>query len=161
MDIERLSDGTRGLSAAPDLLARYVFLLTCSALGIENMVKALVIESSNAMRSLLHRILSMRGFEVLETESSERAMGVLESMGMTDLVLVDWVPSEIDGLEFITRLRNETENHPMVIMLAAVEPGIRKLRRALLAGADDYLIKPFTSLQIDEKLAQAGFFWRM
>ena len=41
-------------------------------------------------------------------------------------------------------------------MLAATEPGIRELHGALIAGADDYLMKPFTSLQIDEKLAQVG-----
>jgi response regulator of citrate/malate metabolism len=47
-----------------------------------------------------------------------------------------------------------------VILLAAVEPGMPTLHRALLAGADDYLMKPFTSRQIDEKLAKAGFIWQ-
>lgn len=124
-------------------------------------MKALVIESSITMRSILRRILSMRGFDVVEADSCVQAMDVLTSMGTAGLVLVDWVPHEIDSLEFITRLRHEAADRPMVIMLAAVEPGMRQLHRALTAGADDYLMKPFTSLQLDEKLAQAGFVWRM
>jgi two-component system chemotaxis response regulator CheY len=124
-------------------------------------MKALVIESSNTMRSVLSRLLSLRGFEVVEAESPEDAMEALNKMGAADLVLVDWAPHEISSLEFIARLRHEAADRPMVIMLATVEPGIRRLRRALIAGADDYLMKPFTSLQIDEKLAQAGFAWRM
>jgi response regulator of citrate/malate metabolism len=46
-------------------------------------------------------------------------------------------------------------------MLVAAEPGIRELQGALIAGADDYLMKPFTSLQMDEKLAQVGLAWRL
>jgi DNA-binding response OmpR family regulator len=46
-------------------------------------------------------------------------------------------------------------------MLAVAEPGIRELRRALKAGADDYLTKPFTSQQLDAKLAEAGFVWQV
>jgi response regulator of citrate/malate metabolism len=49
----------------------------------------------------------------------------------------------------------------MIIMLAPAEPGMRRLQRAFIAGADDYLMKPFTSLQIDEKLAEAGFTWHL
>jgi hypothetical protein len=43
-----------------------------------------------------------------------------------------------------------------VVMLVAAEPGIRELHGAFIAGADDCLMKPFASLQMDEKLAQVG-----
>ncbi len=123
-------------------------------------MKALVVESSNTMRSVLRRILSMRGFEVAEADNGQQALNVLHGMGKADLVLVDWDLQEINSLEFITRLRHETAHDTMVIMLAAVEPGMRELHRALVAGANDYLLKPFTSLQIDEKLIQAGLTWQ-
>ncbi|MGA2671853.1 MAG: response regulator [Terracidiphilus sp.] len=123
-------------------------------------MKALIVENSSTMRSVLRRILSMRGFEVSEADNAEQAMDVYHGMGNADLVLVDWVLNEIDSLEFITQLRLESAHHTMVLMLAAAEPGIRELHRALIAGADDYLIKPFTSLQMDEKLAEAGFLLR-
>lgn len=123
-------------------------------------MKALVVENSGTMRAVLRRILSMRGFEVSEAESGQQGLDVLHAMGSADLVLVDWTLREMNSLEFITRLRHETAHETMVLMLAAHEPGVRELHRALIAGANDYLTKPFTSLQIDEKMAQAGLIWQ-
>jgi two-component system, chemotaxis family, chemotaxis protein CheY len=124
-------------------------------------MKALVVDGSNTMRSVLHRILSMRGFEVAEADNYQQAMDVLRGMGTTDLVLLDWLPHQIDSLEFVTRLRHESVEDTKVVMLVAAEPGMRELHGALIAGADDYLMKPFTSLQIDQKLAQVGLTWRL
>jgi DNA-binding response OmpR family regulator len=119
-------------------------------------MKALVVEKSSTMRSVLRRMLSMRGFEVAEAESGSSAWSVLNSLGTADIVLVNWSPSDRDSLEFISKLRHEAANVKMVIMLAPPETGVRELHSALVAGADDYLITPFTSLQMDEKLTQAG-----
>lgn len=124
-------------------------------------MKALVLESSNTMRSTLLRILSARGFEVAEADNSTQACEVLRSMGEANLVLVDWSLPEADSLEFISQLRQGTVYNTTVVMLGVAEPGIRELRRALKAGADDYLTKPFTSQQLDAKLAQAGFVWQL
>jgi len=124
-------------------------------------MKALVVDSSNTMRSLLRRILSMRGFEVTEADNYQQAMDVLHRMGTADLILVDWILSDIDGLEFVTRLRHESVEDTRVVMLVAAEPGMRELHGALIAGADDFLMKPFTSMQMDEKLAQVGLAWRL
>lgn len=123
-------------------------------------MKALVVDSSNTMRSVLHRLLSMRGFEVAEADNSRQAMEVLRTMGAADLVLIDWAVQETDGLEFVTRLRHESQIDTRVVLLVASEPGAREIQGALIAGADDYLMKPFTSLQIDEKLQQVGLSWR-
>jgi two-component system chemotaxis response regulator CheY len=119
-------------------------------------MKALVVDGSNTMRSVLHRILSMRGFEVAEAGDCQQALDVLRGMGGADLVLVDWIPHQVDSLEFVARLRHESVEDTRVVMLVAAEPGMRELHGALIAGADDYLMKPFSSLQIDEKLAQVG-----
>lgn len=123
-------------------------------------MKALVVETSGTMRAVLCRILSMRGFEVSEAENGQQALQVLNKMGRVDLVLVDWTLRGMNSLEFIARLRHETAHKTMVLMLAERDPGIRELHRALIAGADDYLTKPFTSLQIDEKMARAGLTWQ-
>jgi two-component system chemotaxis response regulator CheY len=119
-------------------------------------MKALVVESSSTMRSVLRRILTMRGFEVAEAENGQHALDVLRCMGEADLVLVDWVLHELDSLEFIARLRLGATPGMMVIMLVADAPGMRELHRAFIAGVDDYLMKPFTSLQIDQMLTQGG-----
>jgi two-component system, chemotaxis family, chemotaxis protein CheY len=124
-------------------------------------MKALVVDSSSTMRSVLHRLLSMRGFMVAEADNCQQAMDILRGMGTADLVLVDWVLHQIDSLQFVARLRHELVEDTRVLMLVATEPGIRELHGALIAGADDYLIKPFTSLQIDEKLTRVGLSWRL
>jgi two-component system chemotaxis response regulator CheY len=124
-------------------------------------MRALVVDASNTMRAVLHRILSMRGFVVAEADDCQHAMDVLRDMGNADLVLVDWDPNQVGSLEFVARLRHELVEDTRVVMLVAAEPGIRELHGALIAGADDYLIKPFTALQIDEKLAQVGLARRL
>lgn len=124
-------------------------------------MKALVVDSSNTMRSVLRRILSMRGFEVAEAGNCSQAMDVLRAMGTADLVLVDWILHQTDSLEFVTRLRHESVQDTRIVMLVATEPAMRELHGALIAGADDYLMKPFTCLQIDEKLALVGLTWRL
>jgi DNA-binding response OmpR family regulator len=103
----------------------------------------------------------MRGFEVAEASNCQQAMDVLRAMGTADLVLVDWALREIDGLEFVTRLRHESVEDTRVVMLAVSQPGMRDLQGALIAGADGYLMKPFTAIQIDEKLAQVGLASRL
>jgi len=122
-------------------------------------MKALVVETSSTMRAVLRRILSMRGFEVSEAENGRQALSVLQMMGRADLVLVDWALREMNSLEFIARVRHETASKTTVLMMVEREPGIRDLQSAFIAGADDYLTKPFTSLQIDEKMARAGLTW--
>jgi two-component system, chemotaxis family, chemotaxis protein CheY len=108
------------------------------------------------MRSVLRRILSKRGFEVAEAENCAHAIDVLREAGTVDLVMIDWIDGT-DCLEFVARLRHESAHNTTILLLVSAEPGLRKLHGALIAGADDFLIKPFTSLQIDEKLAQTGF----
>ena len=93
-------------------------------------MKALVVDGSNTMRSVLHRILSMRGFEVAEADNCQQAMDVLRSMGTADLVLVDWMPHQIDSLEFVTRLRHESIEDTRVVMLMAAEPGYARAPRS-------------------------------
>jgi two-component system chemotaxis response regulator CheY len=126
----------------------------------EDVMKALVVESSKTMRLVFRRLLCMRGFEVSEADNGTQALEILRGMGDADIVLLDWSLHGLSSLEFIAQLRRKTAHTTTVILLAAVEPGMPTLHRALLAGADDYLVKPFTSRQIDEKLTKAGFVWQ-
>jgi two-component system chemotaxis response regulator CheY len=122
-------------------------------------MKALVVETSSTMRAVLHRILCMRGFEVSEAENGQQALDISRRMGQVDIVFVDWTLREMNSLEFIVRLRHETAPDTMVLMLAAREPEVHEVQTALVAGANDYLTKPFTAQQIDEKMTRAGLTW--
>ena len=108
------------------------------------------------MRAVLRRILCMRSFEVSEADNGRQACEVLHFAGAADLVLVSWIPQDTGTLELIARLRRKTAQKAIVILLATAEPHRRDLERAIRAGANDYLTKPFTSMQIDQKLERFG-----
>lgn len=119
-------------------------------------MRALVVDDSTAMRAVLKRILSMRGFEVLEAKNGLDALSTLEKSGATDLMLVDWNMPEMNGLELVSRVRQNHSFDGIRIMMVTTETGIKEVQNALTAGANDYLMKPFSSTQVDEKLTLLG-----
>jgi two-component system chemotaxis response regulator CheY len=119
-------------------------------------MKALVVDESPAMRSVLRRLFWMRGFTVDEASNGTEALTLVRDQGAVDVVLVDWNPDALDDLEFIARMRDQPCSDTIVIMMVTEEPEVRAMQRALIAGANGYLLKPFNAMQIDEKLATAG-----
>ncbi|KAA6464820.1 response regulator [Acidobacteria bacterium AB60] len=119
-------------------------------------MKALVVDDSNTMRAVLRRILSMRGFEVAEAKHGVDALDVLTKGEVPDVALVDWNMPEMNGLELVTEIRKRPQYEQMRIMMVTTETGIKEVQSALNAGATDYLMKPFNSMQVEEKLALLG-----
>lgn len=119
-------------------------------------MRALVVDDSNTMRAVLRRILTMRGFEVIEAKHGLDALNVLAQSGCVDVALVDWNMPEMNGLEFVTQIRKDPSYEQMRIMMVTTETGLNELQSALNAGATDYLMKPFNSMQVGEKLALLG-----
>ena len=122
----------------------------------EGLMNALVVDNSSTMRSVLRRILTMRGFEVIEAENVEGALELLRDTQSPDIAMVQWGNDGIDSLALVSYLRSAPPHKTMTIMMAEAEPAMRELQQVLTAGADDYLVKPFTSRQIDGKLDQAS-----
>lgn len=119
-------------------------------------MKALVVDDSNTMRAVLRRILSMRGFDVVEAKHGLDALNVLAQTGTADLALVDWNMPEMNGMQLVTEIRKNPAHDPMRIMMVTTETGIKEVQSALDAGATDYLMKPFNAIQVDEKLSLLG-----
>lgn len=119
-------------------------------------MKALVVDDSNTMRAVLRRILTTRGFEVLEAKHGRDALDVLAQTGQADLALVDWNMPEMNGLQFVTEVRKNPAHTDMRIMMVTTETGLKEVQSAIDAGATDYLMKPFTPGQIEDKLAILG-----
>lgn len=119
-------------------------------------MKALIVDDSATMRAVLRRILISRGFEVCEAKHGLDALDVLSQVGATDIALVDWNMPQMNGLELVVRIRENNAYDGMRIIMVTTETGIKQVQSALSAGATDYLTKPFTSMQVDEKLAILG-----
>jgi two-component system, chemotaxis family, chemotaxis protein CheY len=123
---------------------------------------AMVIDDSRAMRMILKRIVTQLGFDVVEAGNGKEAMEYLEGNVMNAeevpqvLALVDWNMPEMNGLEFVTKVRDEPRLRGVTLMMVTTESEQGQIVRALAAGAHEYVIKPFTPDAIVEKLALLG-----
>ena len=119
-------------------------------------MRALVIDDSKAMRSILSRMLRGLGFEVLEAANGREGFQRLQEGGKVDLALVDWNMPEMNGLEFIRTVRAEQSYNGVLLMMVTTETEMENVVRALAAGANEYVMKPFTQEVILEKLQIFG-----
>jgi two-component system chemotaxis response regulator CheY len=108
------------------------------------------------MRVVLRNILSDVGFEVYEAEHGIEALKVLEEIGVAELALVDWNMPEMDGYDFICAVRANRSYDDMIMMMVTTETEMGQVAKALDAGADEYVMKPFTKEVILEKLGTLG-----
>jgi two-component system chemotaxis response regulator CheY len=120
-------------------------------------MRAIVVDDSKAMRSVLRRMLADCGFdEVTEAENGLRALELLRSGTQADLALVDWNMPEMNGLEFVRSVRGDDRYRGVAIVMVTSESSADSLVEALQAGANEYLMKPFTKDALTEKLALVG-----
>ncbi|MEO1233123.1 MAG: response regulator [Myxococcota bacterium] len=119
-------------------------------------MRALVIDDSSAMRRLLGGMLADLGFEVTESEHGADALERLEAQGAPDLVLVDWNMPVMNGLDFVKAVRAQPKYDGMRLMMVTTETGAEEMTMALEAGADEYVMKPFTRDAITEKIRMLG-----
>jgi len=123
-----------------------------------NTVRALVIDDSRTMRSLLSRQLVALGYEVLQAEHGEEALELLERAGgdVPQVATVDWNMPVMDGLTFVQKVRSRPEWRSIALMMVTTEAEYDQIVRALAAGAHEYLIKPFTQEAFTDKLDLLG-----
>jgi two-component system chemotaxis response regulator CheY len=121
-------------------------------------VRAIVVDDSRAMRTILRRMLTEIGFaEVLEAEHGRAALDALEADGVPPaLALVDWNMPEMNGLELIAALRAEPRYDRTRLMMVTSETSPRQMYDALKAGVDEYAMKPITREVIEDKLGLMG-----
>lgn len=119
-------------------------------------MKALVVDDSRAMRTILVRMLRGIGYEVFEAENGHDAIEILRAESPLKLVLVDWNMPVMNGIDFIRAVRIELGERNLPIMMVTTESETNQVVRALAAGANEYLMKPFTESGLIEKLTILG-----
>ena len=119
-------------------------------------MKALVIDDSRAMRRIVSGVLRPLGFDTVEAGHGQEALDVLEAGERFDLACIDWNMPVMNGLEFVTAVRENRELRDMTLMMVTTESEHGQIVRALAAGAHEYLIKPFTPDAIRDKLQLLG-----
>ena len=118
---------------------------------------ALVVDDSRVVRLFLSRTLTEMGFDVREASNGKEALACVEREGgKIGLLLVDWNMTGVDGLELLETLRGDPANSAVTIVMVTTECDPEKMVIALEAGADEYVMKPFTPEIIVEKLRLVG-----
>ena len=121
------------------------------------MSKALVVDDSKTIRIIIKRILIELGFEVLEAVNGVNALEVIAPhKAVVKLVLADWNMPEMNGLELVKKLRQDPELPSLKIIMVTTETEMSQMSSSLEAGADEYVMKPFTKDILKEKLELIG-----
>ena len=121
------------------------------------MSKALVVDDSRAVRMILARSLRELGYEIGEAGDGKEALAALEKEpGRYTLVLVDWNMPEMNGLDFVKNFRAIPRFRAVPLMMVTTETEVDQMIKALEAGANEYVMKPFTDEILSDKLRMIG-----
>jgi len=118
-------------------------------------MRALVIDDSRAMRSILRGILSGLDFEVVEAADGHQALEILGEQDI-DIALVDWNLPLMSGLEIVTAVRHDARLAQTRLLMVTTETEFDRVTQALQAGADEYIMKPFNREMLIDKLVILG-----
>ncbi len=119
-------------------------------------MRALVVDDSTAIRRIIGRILKELGFEVFEAGHGKEALARLVAIGIPELALVDWNMPELHGYELLCTIRADPTYNNLCIMMVTTESEMSQMTKALEAGANEYLMKPFTKEMVAAKLEILG-----
>lgn len=117
---------------------------------------ALVIDDSRAMRAILSRILTRSGLQVTEAVDGQDALEKLEAAESIGIALVDWNMPVMNGYDFIKAVRSEERYRDLWLVMVTTESEGQRVVKAMAAGANEYVMKPFTEDVILDKLRLLG-----
>jgi len=119
-------------------------------------VHALIIDDSRAMRAILKRILNKLDFKTSEAAHGLEGLERLAEHDDISICLVDWNMPEMNGYEFVKAVRADKTNADMWLMMVTTETEMSRVVKAMAAGANEYVMKPFTDDVIIDKLRLLG-----
>lgn len=115
----------------------------------------LIVDDSKVVRMVARKILEDLGFTTAEAEDGKIALDACLGR-MPDVVLLDWNMPVMDGLEFLGHLRASPGGDTPIVVFCTTENDMTHIQRAVAAGANEYIMKPFDSEIIQTKFKQAG-----
>lgn len=120
-------------------------------------MNAIIIDDSRTMRAIIRRIAKGLGCTTIEAADGAEALKTIrESSEAIDLAFVDWNMPGMNGLTFIREFRQMEGSESVKILMVTTETELPRVSEALAAGADEYLMKPFTEEALADKLRMMG-----
>lgn len=115
----------------------------------------LVVDDSRVVRKVARRIVEDLGFSCEEAEDGQKAYDSCASK-MPDAILLDWNMPIMSGIEFLEKLRAMPSGDAPKVIFCTTENDMAHIARAMNAGANEYIMKPFDSEIIESKFSQIG-----
>jgi two-component system, chemotaxis family, chemotaxis protein CheY len=115
-------------------------------------MRALVVDDSRTVRIIIGNILRELGMEVLEAKNGLEALEQIKRTPDVELLLVDWNMPEMNGFDFIRAVRSQRAYDAVRILMVTSESQSDQVTQALNAGANEYLMKPFSKDVLVAKL---------
>jgi two-component system chemotaxis response regulator CheY len=119
------------------------------------MKSCLIVDDSKVVRMVARKILEGLNFDIDEAEDGKQALAVCQS-SMPDCVLLDWNMPVMSGLEFLEQLRAMEDVIQPVVVFCTTENDMAHIQKAIEAGANEYIMKPFDSEILESKFVQVG-----
>ena len=119
------------------------------------MKHCLVVDDSSVVRKVARRILEGFDFTVSEAEDGSQAIEICRR-GMPDMILLDWHLPAMDGIDVVTSLRKLDHGRQPKVLFCVSEADVAQIAKALRAGADEYILKPFDRALVEAKLHEVG-----
>ena len=119
------------------------------------MKTCLVVDNSSVIRKVARRILEGLEFQIVEAENGEEAIESCKK-NLPDAILLDWNMPKMDGYDFLRMLRRLPGGDRPKVVFCTTENDVAHIARALHAGANEYIMKPFDKDIVEAKFQEVG-----
>ena len=119
------------------------------------MKTCLIVDDSSVIRKVARRILEGLEFQILEAENGEEAIEKCRDQ-LPDAILLDWNMPKMDGYDFLRVLRRLPGGDGPKVVFCTTENDVAHIARALHAGANEYIMKPFDKDIVEAKFQEVG-----
>ena len=115
----------------------------------------LVVDDSSVIRKVARRILEGLDFQIVEAEDGEQALDACRQQ-LPEAILLDWNMPKVDGYEFLRMLRRMPQGDRPKVVFCTTENDVAHIARAMHAGANEYIMKPFDREIVEAKFQEVG-----
>jgi DNA-binding response OmpR family regulator len=114
--------------------------------------KLLIVDDNPKLRDLLKVTLSFSNYELHEADSADEALPLIRAVQPNVILLDIMMPGEIDGLELCKKIKSDPQLKNIRVIILSAKGQQEDIDAGAKAGADDYIVKPFSPLDLLEKL---------
>ena len=119
------------------------------------MRNCLIVDDSKVIRKVARHILETLHFSVDEAEDGREALARCQA-SLPDVILLDWNMPVMSGMEFLRALRQIDYSAQPKVVFCTTENDVAHIARALSAGANEYIMKPFDKEIVEAKFQEVG-----